>query len=52
MDTPESLRSHHSQRSSDVVLAMAQYSILVLERAIRVCFLFRQEIKEEPRRKQ
>ena len=51
MDTPKSLRSHHNQRSSDVVLAKAQYSILVLERAIRVCFLFRQEIKE-PRRKQ
>ena len=48
----KSLRSHRSQRSSDVVSARARYFALVLEWAKRVCFLLRQEIKEEPRRKQ
>ena len=47
VDTPKSLRSHRSQRSSDVVSARARYSASVLERAIKVCFLLRQEIKED-----
>ena len=40
-----------SQRSSDVVSVRAQYSVSILEQATRVCFLLRQEIREEPRRK-
>ena len=52
VDTPKSVRSHRSQRCSDVVSARARYSASVLERATKVCFLLRQEIKEEPRRKQ
>ena len=43
MDTPKSLRSHHSQRSLDVVSARAQYSTSILELATKVCFLLRQE---------
>ena len=31
VDTPKSLRSHHSQRSSNVVLARARYSVSVPE---------------------
>ena len=45
-------RSHHSQRSSDVVSTRARYSASVLERATRVCFLLHQKVREEPRRKQ
>ena len=52
VETPKSLRSHHSQRSSDVVLARARYFASLLERATRVCSLLHQEIKDEPRRKQ
>ena len=52
VDTPKSLRSHRSQRSSDVVSIRARYSASVLKRATKVCFLLHQEIKEEPRRKQ
>ena len=52
VDTPKSLKSYRSQRSLDVVSARAQYFASVLERATKVCFLLRQEIKEEPRRKQ
>ena len=33
-----------------MVSARARYSASVLERATKVCFLLRQEIKEEPRR--
>ena len=32
VDTPKSLRSHRSQRSSDMVSARTQYSASVLER--------------------
>ena len=42
----KSLRSHHSQRSSNVVSARARYSASVLERATKVCFLLRQELKK------
>ena len=52
VDTPKSLRSHHSQRSSDVVSARVQYFAAVLEQATWVCFLLRQEFREEPRKKQ
>ena len=52
VDTPKSVKSHRSQKSSDVVSARARYSASVLERATKVYFLLRQEIKEEPRRKQ
>ena len=41
VDTPKSVRSHRSQRSSDVVSARARYSASVLERATKVCFLLR-----------
>ena len=33
VDTPKSVRSHRSQRSSDVVSAKARYSTSALERA-------------------
>ena len=33
VDTPKSLRSHHSQRSLDVVSTRARYSASILERA-------------------
>ena len=52
MDTPKSLRFYPSQRILAVVSARALYSASVLEQATRVCFLLRQEIREEPRRKQ
>ena len=52
VDTPKFLKSHCSQKSLDVVSAKARYSTSVLERVTKVCFLLRQEIKEEPRRKQ
>ena len=48
----KSLRSYRNQRNSDVVSARARYSASILERAITVYFLLRQEIREEPRRKQ
>ena len=47
VDTPKSLKSHYSQRSSDVVSVRTRYSTSVLEQAINVCFLLRQEIKEQ-----
>ena len=46
VDTPKSLRSHRSQRSSDVVSARARYSALVLERATKVCFYFAKKLKK------
>ena len=39
VDTPKSLRSHHSQRSLDVVSANVRYFASVLEWVASVCFL-------------
>ncbi|MED6142516.1 hypothetical protein PIB30_114569, partial [Stylosanthes scabra] len=49
---PRSSRSQRIQRISAVVSARARYSASVLERAVRLCFLLRHEMRESPRKMQ
>jgi hypothetical protein len=50
--TPKSSRSHLSQVTSAVTVAIALNSTSALERETTVCFLVFQAIKEDPRKTQ
>ena len=49
-DVSKSARSQQSHNISEVVSARSRYSASVLERAAKVCFLLRQDIRESPRK--
>jgi hypothetical protein len=50
--TPRSSRSHHSQVTSVVTVAIARNSASTLEQETTICFLVFQAIKEELRKTQ
>jgi hypothetical protein len=49
-DVSKSTRNQQNHNISEVVSARARYSESVLEQAVKVCFLLRQDIRESPKK--